>query len=157
MLFNTGWALLLSHGPERVFSRVSDSFLAFWRFSNDPVGHSAGEQQSDTEHPDIYNHLFESPGMLCSFFTIAPGLCVGVCTRVCFVRLSPWNKLVFLGIFRGAPPLKNLTSIQPIPSLHGKVSPTSPQEAQTTVVHNPADGTKVSPPFFSHKLATSHY
>uniref|UniRef100_A0A3P8RQP8 Calcium/calmodulin-dependent protein kinase (CaM kinase) II gamma 2 n=1 Tax=Amphiprion percula TaxID=161767 RepID=A0A3P8RQP8_AMPPE len=31
-----------------------------------------------------------------------------------------------------------------IPSLHGKVSPTSPQEAQTTVVHNPADGTKVS-------------
>uniref|UniRef100_A0A3Q1D4Y2 calcium/calmodulin-dependent protein kinase n=1 Tax=Amphiprion ocellaris TaxID=80972 RepID=A0A3Q1D4Y2_AMPOC len=36
----------------------------------------------------------------------------------------------------GAPPS--------IPSLHGKVSPTSPQEAQTTVVHNPADGTKVS-------------
>uniref|UniRef100_A0A667YPX8 calcium/calmodulin-dependent protein kinase n=1 Tax=Myripristis murdjan TaxID=586833 RepID=A0A667YPX8_9TELE len=33
----------------------------------------------------------------------------------------------------------------PIPSPHGKVSPTSPQEAQTTVVHNPADGTKVSP------------
>uniref|UniRef100_A0A3B5M2W6 Protein kinase domain-containing protein n=1 Tax=Xiphophorus couchianus TaxID=32473 RepID=A0A3B5M2W6_9TELE len=32
-----------------------------------------------------------------------------------------------------------------IPSLHGKVSPASPQEAQTTVVHNPADGTKVSP------------
>lgn len=32
----------------------------------------------------------------------------------------------------------------PSPSLHGKVSPTSPQEAQTTVVHNPADGTKVS-------------
>uniref|UniRef100_A0A7N6FIB5 calcium/calmodulin-dependent protein kinase n=1 Tax=Anabas testudineus TaxID=64144 RepID=A0A7N6FIB5_ANATE len=31
-----------------------------------------------------------------------------------------------------------------IPSLHGKVSPASPQEAQTTVVHNPADGTKVS-------------
>ncbi|MEQ2181288.1 hypothetical protein GOODEAATRI_009869 [Goodea atripinnis] len=31
-----------------------------------------------------------------------------------------------------------------IPSLHGKVSPTSPQEAQTTVVHNPADGTKGS-------------
>ncbi|KAJ0067011.1 hypothetical protein NL108_006250, partial [Boleophthalmus pectinirostris] len=32
-----------------------------------------------------------------------------------------------------------------IPSLHGKVSPASPpQEAQTTVVHNPADGTKGS-------------
>lgn len=36
-----------------------------------------------------------------------------------------------------------------IPSLHGKVFPTSPQEAQTTVVHNPADGTKVSR-FFSN-------
>uniref|UniRef100_A0A673AP59 calcium/calmodulin-dependent protein kinase n=1 Tax=Sphaeramia orbicularis TaxID=375764 RepID=A0A673AP59_9TELE len=34
-----------------------------------------------------------------------------------------------------------------IPSLHGKVSPASPQEAQTTVVHNPADGAKVSRSF----------
>uniref|UniRef100_A0A674PPX4 calcium/calmodulin-dependent protein kinase n=1 Tax=Takifugu rubripes TaxID=31033 RepID=A0A674PPX4_TAKRU len=30
-------------------------------------------------------------------------------------------------------------------SRHGKVFPASPQEAQTTVVHNPADGTKVRP------------
>uniref|UniRef100_A0A3Q3K4W7 calcium/calmodulin-dependent protein kinase n=1 Tax=Monopterus albus TaxID=43700 RepID=A0A3Q3K4W7_MONAL len=32
------------------------------------------------------------------------------------------------------------------------VSPTSPQEAQTTVVHNPADGTKVSRSFSPHQL-----
>uniref|UniRef100_A0A3Q1I556 calcium/calmodulin-dependent protein kinase n=1 Tax=Anabas testudineus TaxID=64144 RepID=A0A3Q1I556_ANATE len=38
-----------------------------------------------------------------------------------------------------------------IPSLHGKVSPASPQEAQTTVVHNPADGTKVSRSSHSRK------
>uniref|UniRef100_A0A3Q0RTQ2 calcium/calmodulin-dependent protein kinase n=1 Tax=Amphilophus citrinellus TaxID=61819 RepID=A0A3Q0RTQ2_AMPCI len=54
------------------------------------------------------------------------------------MRLSSWNMLVFPGIFCWCPPSPS------IPSLHGKVSPTSPQEAQTTVVHNPADGTKVS-------------
>lgn len=42
-----------------------------------------------------------------------------------------------------------------IPSLHGKVFPTSPQEAQTTVVHNPADGTKVSRFFSHHKPAAT--
>uniref|UniRef100_A0A8P4GRW1 calcium/calmodulin-dependent protein kinase n=1 Tax=Dicentrarchus labrax TaxID=13489 RepID=A0A8P4GRW1_DICLA len=66
--------------------------------------------------------------------------CFGARTCVCFVCLSSWNKLVFPGIFSGAPS----PSAPPIPFLHGKVSPTSPQEAQTTVVHNPADGTKVT-------------
>lgn len=51
------------------------------------------------------------------------------------IRLSSWYSLAS---FAGAPPPPI------IHSLHGKVSPTSPQEAQTTVVHNPADGTKVS-------------
>uniref|UniRef100_A0A3B4Z6K0 Calcium/calmodulin-dependent protein kinase type II subunit gamma-like n=1 Tax=Stegastes partitus TaxID=144197 RepID=A0A3B4Z6K0_9TELE len=54
-----------------------------------------------------------------------------------FVRLSSWNTLVFPGIIL-------LVPLHPFPSPHGKVSPASPQEAQTTVVHNPADGTKVS-------------
>uniref|UniRef100_A0A669CZM3 calcium/calmodulin-dependent protein kinase n=1 Tax=Oreochromis niloticus TaxID=8128 RepID=A0A669CZM3_ORENI len=56
-------------------------------------------------------------------------LCFGVPSFVCHHDI-PWHLLL-------VPP-------PPIHSLHGKVSPTSPQEAQTTVVHNPADGTKVS-------------
>uniref|UniRef100_A0A8C6KRM6 calcium/calmodulin-dependent protein kinase n=1 Tax=Nothobranchius furzeri TaxID=105023 RepID=A0A8C6KRM6_NOTFU len=63
---------------------------------------------------------------------------------VCYVVL------LFCGIICSCLPLSS------IPTLHGKVSPTSPQEAQATVVHNPADGTKVScsisslrPPLFS--------
>uniref|UniRef100_A0A8C5GTS7 calcium/calmodulin-dependent protein kinase n=1 Tax=Gouania willdenowi TaxID=441366 RepID=A0A8C5GTS7_GOUWI len=51
--------------------------------------------------------------------------------------LPSWNTLLFL------------PHTSPPPSLHGKVCPTSPQEAQTTVVHNQADGTKVSR-YFSH-------
>uniref|UniRef100_A0A8C6NLL0 calcium/calmodulin-dependent protein kinase n=1 Tax=Nothobranchius furzeri TaxID=105023 RepID=A0A8C6NLL0_NOTFU len=52
--------------------------------------------------------------------------------HVCYVVL------LFCGIICSCLPLSS------IPTLHGKVSPTSPQEAQATVVHNPADGTKVS-------------
>uniref|UniRef100_A0A674MQ59 calcium/calmodulin-dependent protein kinase n=1 Tax=Takifugu rubripes TaxID=31033 RepID=A0A674MQ59_TAKRU len=39
----------------------------------------------------------------------------------------------------------HLPTLKTIKSRHGKVFPASPQEAQTTVVHNPADGTKVRP------------
>lgn len=49
----------------------------------------------------------------------------------------PWHRLL-------VPSPSPLSSIL---SLHDKVSPTSPQEAQTTVVHSPADGTKVSRSF----------
>uniref|UniRef100_A0A8C8DUZ6 calcium/calmodulin-dependent protein kinase n=1 Tax=Oryzias sinensis TaxID=183150 RepID=A0A8C8DUZ6_9TELE len=59
-------------------------------------------------------------------------LCCGVCIPVCFVP----RKNIAVGIICWCP-------LIPL-SLHGKVSPTSLQEAQTTIVHNPADGTKVS-------------
>uniref|UniRef100_A0A668SJ10 calcium/calmodulin-dependent protein kinase n=1 Tax=Oreochromis aureus TaxID=47969 RepID=A0A668SJ10_OREAU len=60
---------------------------------------------------------------------------------LCFVLVCPHSSviMIFPGIFCWCPPPPPI-----IHSLHGKVSPTSPQEAQTTVVHNPADGTKVS-------------
>uniref|UniRef100_A0A8C7YTS9 calcium/calmodulin-dependent protein kinase n=1 Tax=Oryzias sinensis TaxID=183150 RepID=A0A8C7YTS9_9TELE len=66
-------------------------------------------------------------------------LCCGVCIPVCFVP----RKNIAVGIICWCP-------LIPL-SLHGKVSPTSLQEAQTTIVHNPADGTKVSGSFSALK------
>uniref|UniRef100_A0A671XSK9 calcium/calmodulin-dependent protein kinase n=1 Tax=Sparus aurata TaxID=8175 RepID=A0A671XSK9_SPAAU len=79
-------------------------------------------------------------GELCSLCSVAPVLCFGVRTSIFLLLL-----LFFFYVCRHG--IRSLAS-PPLPphppSLHGKVCPTSPQEAQTTVVHNPADGTKVT-------------
>lgn len=131
--------LLLSHGLGWWWICVQ---LCSWLFSSisEVLKQSCRPQcwwmgkQTDTERLDINNH---------GFFTINVPQPLHCALFWCaLMRLSSWYSLAS---FAGAHPLPI------IHSLHGKVSPTSPQEAQTTVVHNPADGTKVSCFYSSHQ------
>lgn len=90
-------------------------FLHFGDFWSDPLGLTAGVQ-TNTMHPDTHNHQITRNAPW-------PPSVVSVCYICCH-----WHR----------------PSLKTIKSRHGKVFPASPQEAQTTVVHNPADGTKVS-------------
>lgn len=91
-------------------------FLAFWRFWNDLRGLTVGEHSRCI--------LTLRSGHWITRNALWPPSVVSV-----FYICCHWH----------------LPTLKTIESRHGKVFPASPQEAQTTVVHNPADGTKVRP------------
>lgn len=92
-------------------------FLAFWRFWNDLRSLTVGEHSRGASWR-------LRPGHWITRNALWPPSVVSV-----FYICCHWH----------------LPTLKTIKSRRGKVFPASPQEAQTTVVHNPADGTKVRP------------
>lgn len=109
------WASSFSVMAVSVFRSLC--FLAFWRFWNDLRGLTVGEHSHGASWRLRSGHWITRNALW-------PPSVVSVFYICCHWHL---------------PTLKTITS------RHGKVFPASPQEAQTTVVHNPADGTKVRP------------